>query len=308
MPDVTTVGSSNMTLSSTTTSTEMRLRFNMPAFDPESFLELAMGALIQNCISGVRHGFMLGFVPAPMFLEQKSGQLSEQLSERPAATFTVDVYSDFAGLTTDQAKQAYTQHLTAQAQKLWQQTICNPLQRCELSSDGAGDPNPKLCSKPRKPIAFDSYRWERLMHDFARNRGIPHPHDFSKLSIFNVNGSDAQLFYTECRPDRFELRVDVGAVPQGVPEPLVYQTLLMHNALEGFETDLWWAMNPKNNHLVLVMDQPLSTTESFFTPISEAELAEVIEGVVAQAAQMWRDLQTQLRDVESIQLSEIQAN
>jgi hypothetical protein len=304
MPGVTTVGNSNMTPSSTTTSTEMRLRFNMPAFDPESFLELAMGALIQNCISGVRHGFMLGFVPAPMFLEQKS----KQLSERPAATFTVDVYSDFAGLTTDQAKHAYTQHLTAQAQKLWQQTICNPLRRCELSSDGAGDPNPKLGSMPRKPIAFDSYRWERLMHDFARNRGIPHPHHFSKLSIFNVNGSDAQLFYTESRPDRFELRVDVGAVPQGVPEPLVYQTLLMHNALEGFETDLWWAMNPKNNHLVLVMDQPLSTTESFFTPISEAELAEVIEGVVAQAAQMWRDLQTQLLDVESIQLSEIQAN
>ncbi len=277
----------------------MRLRFNMPPFDPANFHQLAMGALIQNCISGVRHGFMLGFVPAPLFVEQKS--------EQTAPTFTVDVYSDFSGLSTDQAKKTRTQHLTAQVQKLWQHTTSNPLQRCELGSD----PSPSTSAAkppPRMPIAFDSYRWERLMHDFARNRGIPNPHDFSKVSIFNLNGCDAQLFYTDSRPDRFEIRVDVGAVPQGVSELLVYQTLLMHNALEGFETDLWWAMNPKNGHLILVMDQPLSTTESFFTPISEAELAELMEGVVAQATHMWTDMQSHLRDVESFQLSEIQTN
>lgn len=277
-----------------TMQTEMRVRFNMPPFEEAQLPRLMINALIQNCISGIRQGFMLGLVPAPLFKLQGD--------ETPPPVFTADVFSNFEGLNTDEEKQIHTQHLGAEVQKLWQNTMHNPMEVCKLN---ARAPNAKTHLPPA--VAFDQYRWERLMFEFASKRNIPKPHDFTKLSIFNLCGMDAQLFYSESKADEFEIRIDIGTVPKNVPALLMYQTLLTHNAVAGHETDLWWAMNPNNMHLVMVLKQGISSHPHTFTPMMDSELAELLEGLVKQATNMWADMQQRLRHVENIKLEDVQA-
>lgn len=272
-------------------STEKRVRFSLPLLDIQTAdpseleskakeaLPHIMGALVQNCASSIRQGVVLGYIPTPLFRHKDE-------AHQPAV-ITADVYCNFKGLESEQSQQQYIQKLSSQVHALWAHVKKAPHLPCPLAM-------PDLTPKPsnrHNQVPFDAYRWAQLMMDFARHQGLSNPTAFAALPLFNLNGMDVQLHYSERQAERFEVRLDLGPIPSAHTPGLVYQTLLMHNAIEGHESLCWWALNPANHHVVMVMHQALSISPDAFTPLRSVELAELLNGFTQHASKIWDEVQ-----------------
>lgn len=269
---------------------EKRVRFSLPLLDnpgadpseleskAKAALPHMMGALIQNCVSSVRQGVVFGYIPTPLFRHKEE-------AHQPAVIIA-DVYCSFEGLESEADQQQYIQKLDKQVNTLWAHVKKAPHVPSQFSI-------PALKSRQmnaHNQAPFDAYRWAQLMTEFARQQGLQRPNEFASLPLINLNGMDLQLYYTEQKADRFEVRLDLGPIAGEHAPGLVYQSLLMHNAIEGHESLCWWALNPKNQHMVLILQQALSTCADVFTPLRSVELTELLEGLTQHASKIWDEV------------------
>lgn len=268
-------------------SNEKRIRFSLPLLETVSddlseleskanaALPHLMAALIHNCVSSIRQGVVFGYIPTPFFRSQNE-------AHQPAVV-TADVYCSFQGLESEAAQQQHIQQLDAQIKAMWTHIkkaphLPFPLETRALQAQHLN---------AHDQVPFDAYRWAQLMMQFAAEQALKNPTEFAALPLFNLNGMDVQLYYSEQQADRFEVRLDLGPIRGDYPPGLVYQTLLMYNAVEGHDTLCWWALNPNNQHIVLILQQALSTCANVFTPLRSVELAELLLGLTQHASIIW---------------------
>ena len=264
----------------------VRLRFEITSPNETQFFQGMKAALVHNCISGIRNGVFCGAIGPKLPEKEPETTLFPLL--------TVDVLTSFSQFKTQAQQDAHVAKIGQEVQTEWAKLAANfdkspRLQIKGVSREAMG--NSKV---------FDDYRWKKLLLEFANQYKIPDPQGFSQHGLLSFKGTDLQLFYTEQEPEMFELRIDVGAVPKDVLEAHLHLTLLMHNSEEGLESGMWWCVNPKNAHLVLVVKHPLSASDKTFSPPTPHDMAMLLEHSATESARFWSQLKMETHRIQKL--------
>lgn len=265
-----------------TTNLSGAVQFKLKIADiPTPELESAMRlVLIQNCIVGIRTRAIFGMIPKPPRTTEPSESENQDLD-----AITMSVYTCFSDLD-ETAQQQHVLHLTRHIEQQWNHLYAHRHAHTLLRM---APPPVRHMSKP-PGLMFDRYRWEQLLRELAHRLAHPHPEKFVQNGLFQQNTLAMQLFYVDERPTHFELRVDMGPIPQQANTSAVLKAMLSHNHFQGEESGIWWALHPENNHVVMVLDHALSTEETRFEAPRAPELYDLLQETSSQCQAFWKTM------------------
>lgn len=256
---------------------ESNIHFQLKILDiPDVELETVMKmALVQNCISGIRGKAIFGLIPKPLLAP------GDAETETPANVLTMDVYTSFDKLN-EAAQQAHVHELKLHIQYQWGQLYANRHQSRLLKMT---PPARRLCTP--STMAFDSYRWKQLLRDTARLCKVEAVEECVQTGFMRHESLDLQLFYQDQVPDMFEIRVDLGPIPEKLNALHVYTSMLTHNHFEGDESGIRWGLHPTGDRVVMVIEHHLSTSTQRFDPPTARDMAELIKHTAREAGKLW---------------------
>lgn len=263
------------------------MHFQLKLLDiPDTELEIVMKmALVQNCISGIRGKAIFGLIPKPLI------EPDDEKTALPANALTMDVYTSFENMN-ESAQQAHLQELKQHIQYQWSRLYNNRHQSGLLKMTA---PPRRVCTPPK--VGFDSYRWKQLLRDSALLCQAEDVDNCVKTGLMHVKGMNLQLFYEDAVPDVFEIRVDLGPIPEKLEPIHIHKTMLTHNHVEGDESGIRWGLHPRGDRVVMAIEHQLSTSTKYFSPPTAHDLAELIKHSANESGKLWASISQGMKQI-----------
>ncbi|WP_334118155.1 hypothetical protein [Limnobacter sp.] len=265
----------------------MRFKLKIADISDEKINAVVKMTLIQNCIAGIREKCMFGLLPRPLFVESSS---TEEVNI--PNSLTMDVYTSVDKLNEEE-KRIHIEKLTNKIQYQWVRLYENLKEEKLLKMT-----LPKRDLLDNNSVPFDTYRWQQLLRAVSKLFNIENNDEFIRTGFLHQNELNLQLTYQESSPSTFELRVDLGNVPKELDESSVLRSLLIHNHFSGDESGIWWGLHPTDNHVIMVIEHQLSTSEQRFIAPHAHEMLDLIQETIKQSGKLWEKVLLSRRNIK----------